>query len=123
MSSRAKPTGGEVRDKLKTRVQHRVTDTRDAFEKWTTVERPRRPIIDLAIRLYERDRDVDNSVIGAAVALRVFLFFIPLLLFVVGLAGLYCGSASGLATALSLCIGSLATHTRNAGSNSGRNRR
>jgi membrane protein len=87
MSSRAKPNGGDAHDKLKTRVQHRVTDTRLALEKWTTVERPRRPIIDVAIRLYERDRDVDNSVIGAAVALRVFLFFIPLLLFVVGLAG------------------------------------
>ena len=43
--------------------------------------------VDLAIRVYERDRDAAGSLLGSAVAFRLFLFFVPMLLALVGLAG------------------------------------
>jgi uncharacterized BrkB/YihY/UPF0761 family membrane protein len=46
-----------------------------------------RPLVDLGLRIYQRDRASAGSVVGAAVAFRLFLFFVPLLLFVVGLVG------------------------------------
>lgn len=46
-----------------------------------------RPLVDLGIRFYDRDRQAAGSLVGSAVAFRLFLFFVPLLLFVVGLAG------------------------------------
>jgi uncharacterized BrkB/YihY/UPF0761 family membrane protein len=46
-----------------------------------------RPLIDLALRFYQRDRESAGTVVGSAVAFRLFLFFVPLLLFVVGLLG------------------------------------
>ena len=33
--------------------------------------------VDLAVQYYERDRDSFASVLGAAIALRLFLFFVP----------------------------------------------
>ena len=41
------------------------------------------------MRVYERDRDSAGTVLGSAIAFRLFLFFVPLLLFVVGLAGFF----------------------------------
>ena len=46
-----------------------------------------RPALDVGLRLYERDRESAGTVVSSAIAFRLFLFFIPLLLFVVGLAG------------------------------------
>jgi uncharacterized BrkB/YihY/UPF0761 family membrane protein len=46
-----------------------------------------RPVIDVALRTYRRDREVAGTVVGSAIAFRLFLFFVPLLLFLVGLAG------------------------------------
>jgi uncharacterized BrkB/YihY/UPF0761 family membrane protein len=46
-----------------------------------------RPLINIALRTYQRDREVAGSVVGTAIAFRLFLFFVPLLLFAVGLAG------------------------------------
>jgi uncharacterized BrkB/YihY/UPF0761 family membrane protein len=43
--------------------------------------------VDLALRLYERDREAAGTVIGGALAFQLFLFFVPMLLFVVGLLG------------------------------------
>jgi membrane protein len=45
------------------------------------------PLINIGLRTYQRDREVAGSVVGAAIAFRLFLFFVPLLLFAVGLAG------------------------------------
>jgi uncharacterized BrkB/YihY/UPF0761 family membrane protein len=49
------------------------------------------PLIDLALRTYRRDREVAGTVVGSAIAFRLFLFFVPLLLFLVGLAGVVSG--------------------------------
>jgi uncharacterized BrkB/YihY/UPF0761 family membrane protein len=46
-----------------------------------------KPVIDVALRTYRRDREVAGTVVGSAIAFRLFLFFVPLLLFLVGLAG------------------------------------
>ena len=46
-----------------------------------------RPLIDVALRIYRRDREAAGTVVSSAVAFRLFLFFVPFLLFVVGLLG------------------------------------
>jgi uncharacterized BrkB/YihY/UPF0761 family membrane protein len=46
-----------------------------------------RPLVDIALRTYRRDREIAGTVVGSALAFRLFLFFVPLLVFVVGLAG------------------------------------
>lgn len=45
------------------------------------------PLVDLAARVVERDRAAAGPVVGSAVAFRLFLFFVPLLLLLVGLLG------------------------------------
>ena len=46
-----------------------------------------RPLVDVGVRIYERDRESAGTVVGSAIAFRLFLFFVPLLLFIVGVAG------------------------------------
>ena len=46
-----------------------------------------RVLVEVALSGYRRDRDTAGSVVGATIAFRLFLFFVPLLLFVVGIAG------------------------------------
>ena len=68
--------------------RHRVA----AGRSWTAelFERHRhRPVIDVGLRVYERDRDSAGTVVASAIAFRLFLFVVPLLLFVVGLAGFF----------------------------------
>ena len=48
-----------------------------------------RPLVDLGLRIYERDKEAAGSVVGSAIAFRLFLFFVPLLLFVVGVLGFF----------------------------------
>ena len=48
--------------------------------------RERSNVIDLGVR--DRDREAGGSLLGSALALRLFLFFVPFVLFTVGLAGL-----------------------------------
>jgi uncharacterized BrkB/YihY/UPF0761 family membrane protein len=47
-----------------------------------------RPLLELTLRTYQRDREVAGTLVGSAIAFRLFLFFVPLLLFVIGVAGL-----------------------------------
>jgi uncharacterized BrkB/YihY/UPF0761 family membrane protein len=46
-----------------------------------------RPLLDISLRIYQRDRDAAGAVVGSALAFRLFLFFVPLTLFVVGILG------------------------------------
>jgi hypothetical protein len=48
--------------------------------------------VDLAVLLYERDRETFASVLGSAIAMRLFLFFVPVVVFCVGIANLIAGS-------------------------------
>jgi membrane protein len=45
------------------------------------------PVVDFGLRIYERDRLISGTVVGSAIAFRLFLFFVPFLLFLVGVAG------------------------------------
>ena len=53
------------------------------------------PVVDVIAGIYRRDRESAGPVMGSAIAFRLFLFFVPLLLMVVGIAGF----ASGFVTA------------------------
>jgi uncharacterized BrkB/YihY/UPF0761 family membrane protein len=53
------------------------------------------PVIGVAFRLYRRDRECQGSVVGSAIAFRLFLFFAPLLVFTVGVAGFISGFVTG----------------------------
>jgi uncharacterized BrkB/YihY/UPF0761 family membrane protein len=44
-------------------------------------------VIDVGERLYRRDKESAGTIVGSAIAFRLFLFFVPLMLFIVGLAG------------------------------------
>ena len=45
------------------------------------------PVVDVIAGTYRRDRESAGAVMGSAIAFRLFLFFVPLLLLVVGIAG------------------------------------
>ncbi len=46
-----------------------------------------RPVVDVCVRVYYRDRDSAGTLVGSAVAFRLFLFFVPMLLFFTGILG------------------------------------
>jgi len=58
---------------------------------WLERRRVEQVPVDLAVQYYERDRDSFASVLGAAVALRLFLFFIPVVVVVVSIVLLIAG--------------------------------
>jgi uncharacterized BrkB/YihY/UPF0761 family membrane protein len=58
---------------------------------WATQLRERSPLIDAAFVVYERDRISAGSVLGSAIAFRLFLFFVPAIVFGVGLLGVVSG--------------------------------
>jgi uncharacterized BrkB/YihY/UPF0761 family membrane protein len=63
-----------------------ATATQEKASKLLEAHRDRAPV-DVALRIYERDRAAAGTVVGSALAFRLFLFFVPLLLFIVGCAG------------------------------------
>jgi uncharacterized BrkB/YihY/UPF0761 family membrane protein len=83
--------------------------------------RERVTIVDVGARIYERDKDAGGTLLGSALALRLFLFFVPLLLMVVGLAGVLGSPSDGADAADTAGIsGTLATYVNDAFSQSGR---
>jgi uncharacterized BrkB/YihY/UPF0761 family membrane protein len=46
-----------------------------------------RPLLDVGLRIWQRDREAAGTIIGSALAFRLFLFIVPMLLFFVGLLG------------------------------------
>jgi uncharacterized BrkB/YihY/UPF0761 family membrane protein len=68
------------------RSKDRVTSEQARVTAWLE-ENNDRPLLDVGLRIYERDRDSAGTVVGSALAFRLFLFFVPLLLFLVGLLG------------------------------------
>lgn len=57
------------------------------LERWVDQHRQRNVVLDLGMRFYERDREAGGTIAGSAVAFRLFLFFVPVLLVLVALAG------------------------------------
>lgn len=74
------PEAGGARSGLRLRARTAA----DAATDWLGKARERRPPIDLAARFYERDREAFASVLGAAIALRLFLFIVSATVLVVG---------------------------------------
>jgi uncharacterized BrkB/YihY/UPF0761 family membrane protein len=50
--------------------------------------RERVAVVDLGVRVYERDKEAAGTLLGSALSLRLFLFYVPLVLTAVGIAGL-----------------------------------
>ncbi len=46
-----------------------------------------RPLLDVVLRFYQRDLEAAGTIVGSALAFRLFLFVVPMLLFVVGVVG------------------------------------
>jgi hypothetical protein len=62
-------------------------DLADRLERRRDTSSP----VDLAVKLYERDRDAFASVLGSAIALRLFLFMVPAILTVVSILNIIWG--------------------------------
>jgi uncharacterized BrkB/YihY/UPF0761 family membrane protein len=62
------------------RMRTRGEDVGEQAKGWLDRRRLEAMPVDLAVQYYERDRDSFASVLGAAIALRLFLFFVPALL-------------------------------------------
>jgi uncharacterized BrkB/YihY/UPF0761 family membrane protein len=71
---------------LVARGQGRLDGARELLSR-LLARHQHRPLIDIALRIYRRDRESAGTVLGSAVAFRLFLFFVPFLLFFVGLLG------------------------------------
>ena len=67
--------------------------TKREQDRWSVLlaKHEDRPLVNVGLRLYQRDREGAGTVVGSALALRLFLFFVPLLLFVVGIVGFVSG--------------------------------
>ena len=83
--------------------------------------RGRVTIVDVGARIYERDKDAGGTLLGSALALRLFLFFVPLLLMIVGIVGVLGGPSAGSDAADAAGIsGTLASYVGDAFSQSGK---
>ncbi len=65
---------------------------------WFETLREHVAIVDVGARVHERDKEAGGTLLGSALALRLFLFFMPFVLLVVGLAGVLGGPTDGSAT-------------------------
>ena len=76
------------------RLQATAHDRAATATSWATKLRERSPFADAAFLIYERDRASAGTVLGSAIAFRLFLFFVPCVVFGVGLIGALSGSVS-----------------------------
>ena len=53
----------------------------------------RLPFFGIAVRVYERDKHAAGTLLGSALALRLFLLFVPTVLLLFGVAGILGGSS------------------------------
>src|SRR5271165_1401431 len=63
-------------------TQTRLSPVRQRLARYEHI-----PVVDVLAGTYRRDRESAGPVIGSAIAFRLFLFFVPLLLLLVGMAG------------------------------------
>ncbi|MFN8018894.1 MAG: hypothetical protein U0P45_12320 [Acidimicrobiales bacterium] len=96
MTEEVAPTEDEPTEAgLVDRLRDRAVRTGERAVDWSKRTAPRRRTFDLAQALYGRDRDTFASVLGSAIALRLFLFSTALLVAFMSLVKLLFG-ASGL---------------------------
>jgi uncharacterized BrkB/YihY/UPF0761 family membrane protein len=68
--------------RLAAATRSRMTPALQWLEKYRGL-----PVVDVVFGTFQRDRRVAGSVLGSALAFRLFLFFLPLLLLTIGVAG------------------------------------
>jgi len=71
-----------------------VSTRTDQVSAWFSRTRERNVVVDIGMRLRERDQEAAGTIAGSAVAFRLFLFFVPTMLVVVALAGFLAGHLS-----------------------------
>jgi len=76
-------------ERLRSQVSHAAEAAHAELER----RRPRSAPVDVAVRLYERDRDAFASVLGSAIAMRLFVFWVSLMVAAVALVELFVGTA------------------------------
>ena len=76
------------------RLQATAHDRAADATRWASTLRERSPVADAAFVIYERDRASAGTVLGSAIAFRLFLFFVPCVVFGVGLVGALSGHVS-----------------------------
>jgi uncharacterized BrkB/YihY/UPF0761 family membrane protein len=85
------PTGEDSSDAMPPGVVSRIAEggraRTERLSAWASEWRERSSLIDTGFSIYERDVEAAGTVLGSAIALRLFLFFVPFLVFVVGLTG------------------------------------
>ena len=74
-------------DGITPRVRARGRELADRANATLDDLRRRITAIDVAMRIYERDKHAAGTLLGSALSLRLFTFFVPLVLFAVGVAG------------------------------------
>ncbi len=84
------PAGERQRNALVAAARERVKSEQVRFNA-LLAKYEDKPLLDVALRVYRRDREIAGTVVGSAIAFRLFLFFVPLLLLLVGLAGFVAG--------------------------------
>ncbi len=72
--------------RLAAATQTRLSPVRQRLARYEHI-----PVVDVLAGTYRRDRESAGPVMGSAIAFRLFLFFVPLLLLVVGIAGFASG--------------------------------
>lgn len=80
VSAAAQQRLGTAKAGLGARLVAMGDEARDRLEQ----VRGRAPVVDLGLRLWDRDREIGGSLLAAAVAFRLFLFQLPLYLLVIG---------------------------------------
>ncbi len=85
--------------KLAEATQTRLSPVRQRLARYEHV-----PVVDVIAGTFRRDRESAGPVMGSAIAFRLFLFFVPLLLLVVGIAGFASGFVSARAASKTVGI-------------------
>lgn len=105
------------------RLRRRATELSELAVTTLETRRRKQPVVDLAVTYYDRDREAIASVLGAAIALRLYLFLIPVIAMIVGFAIAVVGKDNvdslldnaGITGSLAQDISSAASGSRGAG--------
>ena len=96
--------------------EERGTGARARLERWWKRSRSRvveageqLPFFGIGVRVYERDKHAAGTLLGSALALRLFLFFVPTLLLLFGVAGIL-GRYSAVDSSSDIGIGGALGH-------------
>ena len=90
MEAAEEPEGPQPATGFAASVRARAAAWQRRGSEWLTGHEHIAPV-DVAVRLYQRDRESAGTMLGSAIAFRLFLFFVPFLLFFVGIVGFLSG--------------------------------